>query len=187
MMKYPMIPPLKQIAPKAAMPVRHAPVFDDLQPSEEERDNPLRCKHLEESFDPKVNNPPTPIFDHRQMRTHTPKQLGNKTGDTRGRRHKQGDKRFCRPLALGSGMAARPIRNSHNSRPTKVPPARRGQGRRTRNPDASNQNHKSLLLSLCITLIHCPPIEPSTTISSVPNKTSTPELTPVPYHRYRSV
>src|SRR5690606_4198157 len=60
---------------------------NDAEFGKKERDDDGR-KNLKESFDPEVNDPPSPIFDDRQVRTHSQEKTG-RVGQSDARRRQQ--------------------------------------------------------------------------------------------------
>ena len=114
-----MMPPDRKIVAESSAAAAATPGRMRFEPHEDEGDDG-RGEDLEEAFDPQVNDPPSPVFDDRQMRVLAPGQPGaveqrNRAGGNGEQRHQL--------LLLARAVAARAsstrsIRNSHSRSPT---------------------------------------------------------------------
>ena len=114
-----MMPPDRKIVADEQRRRRREPRPDEAQPHEEEGDD-RGGEDLEEPFDPQVNHPPAPVFDHREVRVLAPRQARTvEEGDGAGREQRRSaPAASARPAARSAGRITRTIRNSQSSRPT---------------------------------------------------------------------
>ena len=156
---------------------RHAGPHE-AQPHEEEGDD-RGGEDLEEPFDPQVDHPPPPVFDHRQVRVLAPGQA---------RPVEQGDGgasprpaappvASARPASAGPGAAPGPSGTARAAGRRTGRSATPAPGRRTRTPGGRSRTTPRPT-ACCGRSTTRPVSEPTTTTSSARNRTLTPRRCP---------
>jgi hypothetical protein len=91
---------------------------NQIEPHEDEGDH-RGGEDLEEPFHPQVNDPPSPVFDHRQVGVLSPRQSCSVEQGNCSRGHgQQSDQLPCLAGFRKAGSSTRIIRNSQSSSPT---------------------------------------------------------------------